>query len=134
MADISNTGYLRFLFRPFPRCLSVKHGNFVSTAYCFNKFFSSIYFFFFFTLMMDARANNLLGQRFTYSITTEVCTDTPVANQRHDQSIQCLTKQSTWWFTKQTHLTLVDTTSLNKKRPSNYSTSTVDEITSRNTN
>lgn len=133
MADISNTGYLRFLFRPFPRCLSAKHGNFVSTAYCFNKFFRSIFVFFFFTLH-GREMNNLLGQRFTYSITTEVCSDTPVANHLYDQIMQCLTKQSAWWFTKQTHLTLVDTTSLNKKRPSNYSTSPVDEIASRNTN
>lgn len=74
----------------------------------------SVQYLFFFLLCLDARANNLLGQRFTYSITTEVCADTPAANQLHDQSIHCLTKQSAWWFPKQTHLTLVDTTSLNK--------------------
>ena len=64
MADISNTGYLRFLFLPFPQCLSVKHGNFVSTAYCFNKFFHSIFVFFFFFTLHGRESEQLAGPTF----------------------------------------------------------------------
>lgn len=77
------------------------------------NFFIQYLSFFFFLLCLDARANNLLGQRFTNSITTEVCTDTPVAisamirvfNVWQNRVLGGLQNKPTWLLSTRRHST-----------------------------
>lgn len=112
MADISNTGYLRFLFRPFPRCLSVKHGNFVSTAYCFNKFFSSIFFFFFYFAWTRERTTcwaNVsliqLRQRYVLILQWPISAMIRVFNVWQNRVLGGLQNKPTWLLSTRRHST-----------------------------